>query len=71
MKLHGTIIDNLQAALASAKRLRGQSVHRDTISFWRDVIEQARLETPEQTHKAEIETLITALEAEIADEQSS
>jgi hypothetical protein len=71
MKLHGTIIENLQAALASAKRLRGHPVHKDTISFWRDLIAQARSETPEEARAAETKALIVALEGEIADQQSS
>jgi hypothetical protein len=62
---------NLQAALASAKRLRGHPVHKDTISFWRDLIAQARSETPEEARAAETKALIVALEGEIADQQSS
>jgi hypothetical protein len=71
MKLHGTIIENLEAALASSKRLRGHPVHKDTILFWRNLIAQARSETPEEARAAETKALIAALEGEIADQRSS
>ena len=69
MKLHGSLINNLQAALASAKRLRGHPVHRDTITFWRDLLALARSEMPEQTSRAQVENLVAALEGEIVDQQ--
>jgi hypothetical protein len=67
MKLHGSIADNLQAALASAKRLREHPVHKDTLTFWRDLVAHARAEMPEQTRPAEIENLVATLEGELAD----
>jgi hypothetical protein len=67
MELHGSIIENLQAALASAKRLRGHPIHKDTITFWRELIAQARAEMPQQTRGAEIESLVATLEGELAD----
>jgi hypothetical protein len=66
MKLHGTIADNLQAALASAKRLRGHPVHNDTLTFWRNLVAKAHSEMPQQARAAEVETLIATLEGELA-----
>jgi hypothetical protein len=71
MELHGTIVDNLQAAVASAKRLRGHPVHKDTVTFWQDLIAQARVEVHEQTQAPEIESLIVTLEGELADRRST
>jgi hypothetical protein len=71
MKLHGPIADNLQAALASAKRLRGHPVHKDTVTFWRDLIAQTRAEMPEQTRAADIESLIATLEGELGDRRGT
>jgi hypothetical protein len=71
MELHGSIAANLQAALASAKRLRGHLVHKDTITFWRDPAAQARAEIPERMRGAEIESLIATLEGEIAGGRST
>jgi hypothetical protein len=34
MKLHGTVASNLMAAVVSARRLRGQYVHADTVAHW-------------------------------------
>jgi hypothetical protein len=68
MKLHGSLIDNLQVALASAKRLRGHPIHKDTVAFWRDLIAHARAEMPKQTPRTQVENLIAALEGEIVDQ---
>lgn len=41
MKLHGTMIENLRSAVASAERLRGRPVYSDTIQFWRALLDEA------------------------------
>jgi hypothetical protein len=43
MKLYGSLSDNVDAAIASAKRHRGRSVHPETIQFWNDVLGLAKL----------------------------
>ena len=69
MKLHGTIDANLQAAIASARRLREHPVHADTVQHWRDLLHQARrqlgAEPPEQV--AGTAKLIAELEEELAE----
>jgi hypothetical protein len=42
MRIEGTIRANLLAAIASARRLRGQPVHDDTLEHWRGLIAHAR-----------------------------
>ena len=42
MKISGTIESNLMAALTSARRLRGDRVHADTIAHWQGLVRHAR-----------------------------
>jgi hypothetical protein len=42
VKLHGSLKDNLAAAVRSARRLRGRAVHADTLRFWSDLLDHAR-----------------------------
>ena len=42
MELHGSLTYNLQLALDSSSRLRGHRIHRDTLTFWTDLIAEAR-----------------------------
>ncbi|MBV9840967.1 MAG: hypothetical protein JOY99_05440 [Sphingomonadaceae bacterium] len=41
MKLDGSIVSNLQAALASARRFRDKPVYPDTLNHWRNVLSHA------------------------------
>lgn len=61
MRIEGSIRANLLAAIASAKRLRGQPVHSDTVGHWRTLIEHARKAGAEEDSDLRGE-----LEAEIA-----
>ena len=42
VELHGTLTENLKAALRSARKLRGQRVHADTLQFWSELVGLAR-----------------------------
>ena len=67
MKLHGSIQDNLVAAVRSARRLRGHPVHADTLKHWDDLLHHARQELASGTDKRPlIEPLVIELEIEIA-----
>lgn len=44
MKLHGSVEDNLSAAIRSARRLRGRAIHADTLRYWSELLEHARRE---------------------------
>jgi hypothetical protein len=41
MKLHGSTEGNLIAALRSLRRMRGQTVHADTVQHWTDLLKYA------------------------------
>ena len=68
MKLHGGIATNLDAAIDSAKRLRGSPVHGDTLRCWRDLLSDARAEegtlSPEDA--AALHPLIGELQSQLA-----
>jgi molybdate-binding protein len=67
MKLHGSIRENLAAAVRSARRLRGQLVHADTLKHWNDLLHHARAELASGTGDRQlIEPLVAELETEIA-----
>ena len=67
MKIHGSIGDNLTAAVRSARRLRAHPVHADTLEHWRDLLHHARQELALGTAPPEaIEPLIAELETELA-----
>ena len=42
MKIDGSIRSNLLSAISSARRWRGQPVHRDTFNHWHGVLEHGR-----------------------------
>ena len=42
MELHGSIEQNLAAAVRSARRLKGHPIHADTIEHWTELLSQAR-----------------------------
>ena len=67
MKLHGSIQENLAAAVRSVRRLRRQPVHADTLKYWNDLLQHARSELASGTGERQlIEPLVTELETEIA-----
>ena len=72
MELHGSMIDNLNNALASARRLRGHPVYQDTLSYWRDLVQEARRlrQDPACTQSEEIGAAIASLEGELAERNS-
>ncbi len=42
MDLHGSLAENLQAAVRSVKRHRNHPVHAETVKFWADLLQHAR-----------------------------
>ena len=42
MKIDGSVRSNLLSAISSARRWRGRSVHKDTLSHWQGVLEHGR-----------------------------
>jgi hypothetical protein len=67
MNLHGSIEDNLTAAVRSARRFRAHPVHADTIQHWNDLLSHARRELNGATEeRAAVEQLVVELETELA-----
>ena len=68
MKLYGTLQDNLEAAVVSARRLRESSVYPATIAYWHELIAFAWHELGDKTdpRSAICARLATDLENEIA-----
>jgi len=69
MELHGSMLDNLNNALASARRLRGHPVYQDTLTYWRDLVQEARRlrQDPACTQSEAIGAAIASLESELAE----
>lgn len=67
MNLHGSIQENLLAAVRSARRLRKHPVHVDTLKHWDDLLHHARRELAAgKGDRSSIEPLVAELETEIA-----
>lgn len=67
MKMHGTIVQNLESAVASITRFRGRSVYTETLTHWNALLEYARLIRADwnETHAVSLDPLIGRLEAEL------
>jgi hypothetical protein len=65
MNLHGSIEDNLRAAVASARRLQTHPVHPDTLQFWLDLLGEARagLRDVEPSERNGLEQLTAELQS--------
>ena len=69
MDLHGTLQQNLSAAVRSAQRLRGHPVHLDTLQYWGELIHHARrgLASGALPERQAVEQIMVLLETEIAE----
>jgi hypothetical protein len=65
MELHGSLADNLSAAIRSARRLQGHRVHQDTVKHWNELLHFARRGDPELI-PGPIRQLMAELETELA-----
>ncbi len=66
MELYGSTESNLVSACKSARRLRAHPVHADTLAYWSDLVDQARLELAAGRDEP-ILALTMKLETELAD----
>ena len=68
MKLHGSIADNLDNAVVSARRLRGHPVYKDTLVYWDSLLHEARRvrRTGSSPRPEVLDEAIARLEAELA-----
>ena len=67
MKLHGTIVENLESALQSARRHRGKPLYSDTVAYWIDLVNHSRASLDVTPHADSVRRLIAALEIELAE----
>ena len=69
MELHGTLINDLKAAVESARRLKGHPIHRDTLKFWSDLISEvrARRAAGEGADEPEVDQALAELEMVLTD----
>lgn len=67
MELHGSLGDNLKAALQSAKRLRGTQVHAETLAFWHQLLDHARRQARRGGVPQQTADLIRELSLELAE----
>ena len=69
MQLDGPILDNLERAIASARRLRGHPVYKDTLTYWGELLQEARRIRldPAFARREQLDAAILALEGELAE----
>lgn len=69
MNLSGSILQNVENAVTSARRLRGLPVYRDTLTYWTELLQEARFArkglTP--TDLQTLQAAIVSLETELAE----
>ena len=72
MELDGSLADNLRAAIASAKRLRGHRVHADTLNFWRELLSHARaVRRANDGGSTDLDDLVVNLQSALAEHEQS
>ena len=70
MDLDGSLTSNLRAAIASAERLRGHSVHKDTLEFWAELVAYARTRKKlSEANRIKAEAMATELASLLAEHQ--
>jgi hypothetical protein len=69
MQLDGSILDNLDRAVASARRLRRHPVYKDTLTYWAELLQEARRTRlgPGFMQRGKLDGLIVSLEEELAE----
>lgn len=69
MDLAGSILENVENAVTSARRLRGHPVYKDTLAYWADLLREARRarQDLEGLQSRALEAAILNLEGELAD----
>jgi hypothetical protein len=67
LEIEGTLNANLEAAVASAQRLRGRNVYKETLEYWEQLLALARHSKNRLTgaEVAAAELLIAKLDFEV------
>jgi hypothetical protein len=65
----GSILENVENAVTSARRLRGHPVYKDTLTYWTELLQEARRARKdlEGLQARVLEDAILNLERELAD----
>jgi hypothetical protein len=72
MDLHGSLAENLQAAVRSAKRHRKHPVHAETVKFWADLLQHARrLRAAGHDEALAIDPLLAELDLAVAERRTT
>ena len=68
MKLAGSVLENVENAVTGARRLRGHPVYKDTLTYWTELLHEARRERKdlEGSQLQVLEAAILKLEGELA-----
>ncbi len=68
MDLHGSLAENLQAAVNSAKRHKDYPVHSETVRFWAELLQHARsLRAAGRDEALAIDPLLAELDLAVAE----
>ncbi len=68
MDLHGSLAENLQAAVNSARRHKDHPVHSDTVRFWAELLQHARsLRAAGRDEELVINPLLAELDLAVAE----
>ena len=65
MRIEGSLRSNLLAAIASAKRFRGRTVHKDTLEHWTQLLEYSERVSAQPSAEA-VADLNAQLEKELS-----
>ena len=65
MRIEGSVRSNLIAAVASARRWHGRTVHKDTVDHWRKLVDYGRL-VDRQPYGEAVGDLVNDVEIEVA-----
>ena len=72
MKLHGSITDNLIAAVESVRRHRNHPVYRETVKYWSDLLQHARqAKSGEGENLESIDALLAELDLAVQERRQS
>lgn len=71
MKLHGKLVDNLRAAVVSARRFHDMPVHADTLTYWTELLRYGRERQRRRKGDpdVDVDALLARLQSELAQRQ--
>jgi microcystin degradation protein MlrC len=67
MDLHGTLSENLRAAMKSVLKYRGKPVHSDTLGYWEELVSHGRKAIRQGNPSPEVSELVRRLGIELSE----